>query len=136
MKSKNKPEKIYHLFDASETVFGRMATQIAFRLEGKHRPDFAPNQAGNDYAVVINADRLKFSGKKDQTKLYHSFSGYPGGISTRKLADLLKEDPEKVIRDAVYNMLPKNKLRDQRMKRLMIFRGADHNLAVNFKKKP
>jgi len=135
MKSKNTSQKFYHLYDASEIAFGRMATQIAFKLEGKHRPDFAPNQPGKDHIVVINADNLKFSGKKDQSKLYHSFSGYPGGISTRKLADLLKENPEKVIHDAVYNMLPKNKLRDQRMKRLRIFRGADHDLSVNFEKK-
>jgi large subunit ribosomal protein L13 len=107
----------YHLFDANGKVLGRLATEIAKVLSGRNKVDYVPNIDGGDFAIVINSD-----------KIYHRFSGYPGGITSIALKDLLKKDSKKVIQNAVYGMLPKNKLRDKMMKRLKIHEGAEHNI--------
>jgi large subunit ribosomal protein L13 len=125
----------YYLFDCREKNLGRIATQAAFMLQGKHKCGYAPNAAGGDFVVIVNSKEAKFSGNKEEKKLYHHYSGYPGGISTKKLGDLMKIRPEKVIQDAIYGMLPKNSLRDKMMKRLFIFEDAEHNLKVDLIKK-
>jgi len=125
----------YYLFDCGDKNLGRIATQAAFILQGKHKSSYAPNATEGDFVIVVNSKAMKFSGNKEEKKLYHHYSGYPGGISTKKLGDLMKIRPEKVIRDAIYGMLPKNTLRDQMMKRLSIFEDTSHNLKVDLIKK-
>jgi large subunit ribosomal protein L13 len=114
--------RYYHLFDAKKIVLGRMATQIAVILRGKNKADFSPNIDAGDFAVVVNSDALKVTGKKMDDKTYHYFSGYPGGVRNMKLKDKIQDDSRKVIREAVYGMLPKNKLRDRMIKRLLIYK--------------
>jgi len=117
----------YHLFDAQGKILGRLATEIAKTLDGRNKVDYTPHIDGGDIAIVINADKIRVTGNKLEGKIYHSFSGYPGGISSIALKDLLKKDSGKVIKNAVYGMLPKNKLRDKMMLRLHVYAGAEHN---------
>jgi large subunit ribosomal protein L13 len=133
MKSKEskKPRK-YYLFDCDDLILGRMAARIAFILQGKHMCHYSPNQDGGDFVVVINSDKTRTTGNKNEQKMYHSFSGYPGGITSLRLRDKLARDSRQVINIAVYGMLPKNKLRDQMMKRLLVFKDDKHNLDVKF----
>lgn len=131
VKATNKKE--YYLFDCETDNFGRIATRVARILQGKHKPSYEPQKDDGDFVVLINIARVRFSGKKADDKIYHSFSGYPGGISSKKLSDLIQNNPERVVREAVYNMLPKNKLRDRMIKKLMTFRDENHGLKVDFK---
>jgi len=116
-----------HLFDAQGKILGRLATEIAKIIDGRNKVDYTPNIDGGDIIIVINADKIRVTGNKLEGKIYHHFSGYPGGISSITLKDLLKKDSRKVIKSAVYGMLPKNKLRDKMMLRLHIYTGAEHN---------
>lgn len=116
----------YHLFDAEGKVLGRLATEIAKTLSGRNKVDYIPHIDGGDFVIVINAEKIKVTGNKMDDKIYHKYSGYPGGISSIALKDLLKKDCGKVIQNAVYGMLPKNKLRDKMMLRLNVFGGAEH----------
>ena len=118
----------YHIFDADGKVLGRIATEIAKVLSGRNKVDYVPNIDGGDFAVVINSDKIRVTGNKLEGKIYHRFSGYPGGITSIALKDLLKKDSKKVIQNAVYGMLPKNKLRDKMMLRLKIYEGAEHTI--------
>lgn len=116
----------YHLFDAEGKVLGRLATEIAKTLSGRNKVDYVPHIDGGDFVIVVNAEKIKVTGNKMDDKIYHKFSGYPGGISSIALKDLLKKDCGKVIQNAVYGMLPKNKLRDKMMLRLNVFGGSEH----------
>ena len=116
----------YHQFDAQGKVLGRLATEIAKVLDGRAKVDYTPNIDGGDFAVVINSDKIRVTGNKANDKMYNRFSGYPGGISSIAFKDLLKKDSTKIVRNAVYGMLPKNKLRDKMMLRLKIYKGAEH----------
>ncbi len=116
----------YHLFDAKIKPLGRIATEIATVLRGKNKVDFAPHIDGGDIAVVINSDQLKVTGKKLEDKIYHYFSGYPGGVRDVQLKDKIENDSRKVVSEAVYGMLPKNKLRDKMMCRLKIYKDDKH----------
>ena len=125
--SKNKNiQRKYHLFDAKSEVLGRLATQISKVLRGKNKVDFTPHIDSGDFAVVINSDQLKVTGNKMNDKTYHYFSGYPGGLRNVKLADKIEKDSRKVIQEAVYGMLPKNKLRDRMMTRLKVYKDDKH----------
>lgn len=117
-------------FDATEAPLGRLATNVAERLIGKHKPTYTAHIDAGDYVVVTNAAKLVVTGNKLQAKKYFRHSGFPGGIKERTLAEQLEKDPTKVIYDAVRGMLPKNKLMDARLKRLKIFAGSDHNHAA------
>ena len=117
----------YHLFDAEGKVLGRLATEIAKTLSGRNKVDYTPHIDGGDFAIVINADKIRVTGNKLEDKLYHKYSGYPGGITTIALKDLLKKDSRQVINKAVFGMLPKNKLRAKMMLRLRVFTGAEHD---------
>jgi large subunit ribosomal protein L13 len=119
-------QRQWHLIDVSGKVLGHAATEIAKKLIGKDKPTFTPHIDGGDYVVVLNASQIQISGNKAQDKIYYSYSGYPGGLSQRTFADLLEKNPERIIEKAVYNMLPKNKLRSGRMTRLKVFAGAEH----------
>jgi large subunit ribosomal protein L13 len=116
----------YHLFDAQSKTLGRLATQIATVLRGKNKVDFTPHIDGGDFAVVINSDKIKVTGNKLEGKIYYHFSGYPGGITSIKLKDQLQKDSRKVIKDALWGMLPKNKLRNRMMTRLLIYKDDKH----------
>jgi len=121
----------YNLFDAEKETLGRLATKIATVLRGKNKADFTPNIDGGDFAVVINSDKLQVTGNKMEGKIYHYFSGYPGGIRSVKLKDQMEKDSTKVIQSAVYGMLPKNKLRNPMMKRLLIYKDEKHPHKIN-----
>ena len=115
-----------HLFDAHGKVLGRLATEIAKVLSGRNKVDYVPHIDGGDFVVVINADKIRVTGKKTDNKMYHRFSGYPGGITSTAFKDLLKKDSRKIIQNAVYGMLPKNNLRSKMMLRLHVFKDAEH----------
>ena len=116
-----------HLFDAQGKVLGRLATEIAKVISGRNKVDYTPHIDGGDVVIVINSDKVRVTGNKLDGKIYHHFSGYPGGISSISLKNLLKKDSKKVIQNAVYGMLPKNKLRDKMMLRLHVYECAEHN---------
>ncbi len=120
----------WHLVDASELALGRLSTQIAMRLMGKHKPTYTANIDSGDFVVVINAAQLKITGNKLTGKVYYRHSGYPGGIKQATLAEQLKKDPTKIIYEAVRGMLPANKLRDDRLNRLKIYVGSEHEHAA------
>ncbi|EKE15737.1 MAG: hypothetical protein ACD_11C00108G0031 [uncultured bacterium] len=124
-------ERKIHLFDAKNKVLGRLATEVARTLSGKNKVDFVPHIDSGDIVVVINADKVAVTGNKLEGKIYHRFSGYPGGITAVSLKDLLKNDPTKVIKNALYGMLPKNKLRDVMMKRLHVVVGSEHQYKID-----
>jgi len=124
-------ERKNYLFDAKGKVLGRLAVEIAGVLSGKNKVDFAPHVDAGDSVVVINAKDIVVTGNKLEGKMYHRFSGYPGGITSISLKDLLEKDPAKVIQNAVYGMLPKNKLRDRMMKRLHVISGDDHQYKID-----
>lgn len=121
----------YFCIDAQGKILGRLATRIATVLSGKRKVDFAPHIDGGDFVVVINTDGIVATGKKLEDKIYHRFSGYPGGITSIRLKDQMKKDSRKVIESAVYGMLPKNKLRDRMMTRLLLYKNAEHTHAIN-----
>ena len=125
-KTKQKIDRQYHLFDAQGKVLGRLATQIARILIGKHKVDYAPHIDGGDFVVVANTDGIIATGNKSKQKIYHHFSGYPSGIRSITLGDQMKKDSRKVIWQAVYNMLPKNSLRDRMLKRLRIYKNGEY----------
>lgn len=121
----------YFLFDAQGKVLGRLATRATEVLSGKRKVDFAPHLDGGDFVVVINTDGIVVTGRKNEDKIYHRFSGYPGGITSIRFKDQIKKDSRKVLESAVYGMLPKNKLRDRMMKRLLLFKTSDHGLTID-----
>ncbi|MBI2103431.1 50S ribosomal protein L13 [Candidatus Woesebacteria bacterium] len=116
----------WHLIDAEGKVLGRIATDAARLLIGKHKPNYAPHLDMGDYVVVINVKEVKVTGRKEKQKVYRSHSGYPGGFKEVKFSALIKKSPEKVIEYAVSGMLPKNRLRDDRLRRLKVFAGSEH----------
>ena len=107
-----------HTIDAEDKIAGRLASQIAVLLQGKHKPSYQPNIDGGDAVHIENVGKMRFSGKKLEKKVYHRFTGYPGGIRTTRLSELFENRPEHVLRMMVQNMLPKNKLRNGMLKRL------------------
>jgi large subunit ribosomal protein L13 len=117
------------LVDASEATLGRVATTIAKYLIGKYKPTYTAHIDGGDFVVVINAANVQVTGDKMEDKKYYRHSGFPGGIKERTLSEQLKVDPTKVVVDAVRGMLPKNKLVDDRIKRLKVYPGVDHTHA-------
>lgn len=125
----------WHLVDLKDKILGRAATQIAVWLIGKDKPYYMPNLDCGDYVVVTNADKVRVTGKKRKEKIYFSHSGYPGGFKQIRFDTLLKKDPSRVIELAVRGMLPKNKLRDRRLRRLKVFTDAAHPYADKFKEK-
>jgi len=111
-------ERKTYIIDVSGKALGRLASEIAIILTGKNKPDFVPYKDLGDFVMVKNIEKIKFTGKKLEQKKYYRYSGYPGGLKVRKLKEIFKENPQEVLRMAVYRMLPKNKLRKLRIKRL------------------
>jgi large subunit ribosomal protein L13 len=124
-----KPEDIqreWFVIDAKDQTLGRLATQIAILLRGKHKPIFTPNTDVGDYVIVLNADKIHVTGRKLDQKFYYRHSQYPGGLSKRSLREQLDKFPDRVIYKAVRGMLPKNKLGNKMIKKLKIYTGDSH----------
>jgi len=119
--------KNWYIVDAENVVLGRLATRIANILRGKHKPMFTPNVDTGDNIVVINASKVKLTGKKLLQKVNFRHSGFPGGVTLTRYDVMMKDTPEKAIYLAVKGMLPKNKLRDVFIKKLHIYKGAEHS---------
>lgn len=117
---------VWHLIDARGQVVGRLATQIAHLLRGKHKPTFTPNYDCGDVVVIVNADKVVFTGRKTQDKLYRWHTGWIGGLKEINVADQMKKKPEEILRRAVLGMLPKNTLRRRQAVKLKIFPGGKH----------
>jgi large subunit ribosomal protein L13 len=120
----------WHLIDATDKVLGKVATEAAELLMGKNKTMFTRNMDTGDYVVVINATKIRVTGKKLEQKMYYRHSGYPGGFRAVPLGDMLKNKPEMVIEHAVKGMLPQNKLGDAMIKKLKVYAGADYPHAV------
>ncbi len=118
------------LIDAKDATLGRISTTIAKYLIGKYKPTYTPHVDGGDYVVVINAKELVVTGAKETDKMYYRHSGFPGGLKEAQLKALREKSPESIIEEAVKGMLPKNKLSPERMARLRIFQGAEHDHAA------
>ncbi len=123
---KGKPENKWLVVDAANQNIGRLATQIAYYLMGKHKPTFTPGVAMGDYVVVINAAQLDIAEKRLDTKNYYRHSGYPGGLKAVGMREQMSKRPDRVIRAAVWGMLPHNRLGRQLIKRLKVYAGSDH----------
>ena len=119
-------EQSWILVDAKNKTLGRLASALASRLRGKHRPEFTPNADLGDYIVVINANKINVTGDKLNQKKYFKHSGYPGGIKSKSLDNVIKNSPEDAIRMAVKGMLPKNKLGKKMLTKLKIYKDNDH----------
>jgi large subunit ribosomal protein L13 len=119
-------ERKWHIVDAEGKVLGRLATQIATVLRGKHRPNFTPHVDTGDYVIVINAEKVALTGTKPLNKYYNSHSGFPGGFRRRTIGEIQKRYPERIIEHAVRGMLPKTKLGRQLIKKLKVYAGTDH----------
>jgi len=128
-----KPETVkrdWYVIDATDKVLGRVATEIARRLRGKHKPEYTPHVDTGDYIIVINADKIAVTGQKEWDKMYFHHTGYPGGIKSISLDKQRQKAPERIIEAAVRGMLPKNPLGRAMFRKLKVYRGADHNHAA------
>lgn len=119
-------EHAWHVIDAEGVVLGRLATEVAHLLRGKHKAIFAPNVDVGDHVIVVNASKLDVSLRKSEDKMYYRHSGYPGGIKSENLGHLLERNPERVVRLAVRGMLPKNRLSRAQLKKLRVYAGPTH----------
>lgn len=119
-------ERAWWVVDATDIPLGRLASEVATILRGKHKPTFAPHVDGGDYVVVVNAADVAVTGSKATDKRYYRHSGYPGGLSERSFSDLMERYPERIIEKAVKGMLPKNRLGRAMGRKLKVYPGADH----------
>ena len=119
-------QRDWYVVDAEGQTLGRLATQIADALRGKRKPEYTPHIDTGDFIVVVNAEKISVTGAKRTEKLYHRHSGYPGGMRTRTLNDMLERRPEEVIRLAVKGMLPRNRLARKQLTKLKVYAGPDH----------
>jgi large subunit ribosomal protein L13 len=123
---KGQLEREWVLFDANEQNLGRLATQIAMHLLGKTKPTFTPGADTGDFVVVVNASYIRVTGNRLTEKFYHAHSGYPGGLKSVSLRDQIRKYPDRVIRSAVWGMLPHNKLGRKLIKKLHVYGGSEH----------
>lgn len=119
-------EHDWYVADATNQIVGRLASRIARVLRGKHKPTFTPHMDTGDFVVVVNADKVRFTGKKEQDKSYHSYSGYPGGDKSEAPEELREDRPERIIEKAVKGMLPQGPLGRKMAKKLKVYAGPDH----------
>ncbi len=128
-----KPDTVqreWYVVDASGKTLGRLASEIARRLRGKHKPEYTPHVDTGDYIIVINAEKVRVTGRKAQNKMYYRHSGYPGGLKRTNFEKLLAEHPERVIQHAVKGMLPKNPLGRAMFRKLKVYAGSEHRHAA------
>ena len=124
-----RPEDVDHgwfVVDAENKTLGRLATEIARRLRGKHKPEYTPHVDTGDFIVVVNAEKVRVTGNKFNDKMYYSHSGYPGGIKQMNFKDLQARHPERIVEKAVKGMLPRNPLGRAMFKKLKVYTGAEH----------
>jgi large subunit ribosomal protein L13 len=119
-------ERQWHVIDASGKILGKLATEAAKLIMGKHKPTFSRHLDTGDFVVIINAEKVRFTGKKAEQKLYHSHSGYPGGLKTVNLERMMATHPTRVIEHAVKGMLPHNRLGAKMLKKLKVYAGEEH----------
>jgi large subunit ribosomal protein L13 len=119
-------ERGWYVVDAQGQTLGRLASKIAPILKGKHKPIYTPHLDCGDFVIVVNAEKVRVTGRKLDQKFYHRHSGYPGGITSISLRDQLEKNPERVLQAAVRGMLPKNRLGRRMIKKLKIYAGSDH----------
>ena len=119
-------ERSWYVVDAADMTLGRMATRIATVLRGKHKPQYTPHVDTGDFVIVVNASKVKLSGRKLDQKHYHRYSGYAGGMKSIDARTVRETDPERMIRQAVKGMLPKNLLSRQLIKKLKVYGGEEH----------
>lgn len=119
-------ERQWHVIDATDIVLGKLASQAANLLRGKHKPTFAPHVDTGDFVIVINAEKVSLSGSKLQQKKDYRHSGFPGGLSSRTYADLMERNPRRAVEKAVAGMLPHNKLGNQLIRKLKVYAGPNH----------
>lgn len=127
-KEKAREERQWFLFDAKGKTLGRLASEIAKILRGKHRPEYTPHIDGGDGVIVLNAEQIKVTGSKEAQKVYHRYTGYMGGLRTTTYREMLQRKPEQILMHAVKGMLPRNRLGRAQMKKLRIFKGDRHDL--------
>ncbi len=120
-------ERHWYLVDATNKTLGRLSTEIANRLRGKHKPIYTPHVDTGDYIVVVNASKIRVTGNKMTDKVYYKHSGYIGNMKSMNLETMLEKNPERVIMKSVKGMLPKNKLGNAMLKKLRVFAGPEHN---------
>ena len=116
----------WHVIDASDVVLGRLASQVAVLLRGKHKPIFAPHVDTGDFVIVINADKVALSGNKLEQKRAYRHSGYPGGLRSVSYGELMEKRPDRIVEKAVRGMLPKNSLGRKTLRKLKVYAGPDH----------
>jgi large subunit ribosomal protein L13 len=116
----------WYVVDASDQVLGRLATAVARVLSGKHRPNWVAHLDTGDFVVVTHAERVKLTGRKEESKVYHRHTGFPGGLKTTAAPEVRSKHPERLIEEAVRGMLPKTKLGRRQFKKLKVYRGASH----------
>ena len=119
-------ERKWFVVDADDQVLGRLAVRIATYLRGKHKPIFTPSVDTGDFVIVVNAEKVKFTGRKLDGKVYYWHTGYPGGIKSETARERMEKKPEQIIRDAVWGMLPKNRLGRAVFKKLKVYKGSEH----------
>ncbi len=117
----------WYVVDATDKALGRLATEVARRLRGKHKPEFAPHMDNGDHIVVINAEKIRVTGRKETDKIYHRHSGYPGGIKSAPLKKVRETHPERLVEKAVQGMLPKNSLGRAMFRKLHVYIGPEHS---------
>ena len=120
----------WFVIDATDKVLGRLSTEIARRLRGKHKPEYTPHVDTGDYIVIVNADKVRVTGNKEQDKIYYHHTGYVGSLKSINLAKLRQEHPERIIEKSVKGMLPKNSLGRTMFKKLKVYAGATHEHAA------
>jgi large subunit ribosomal protein L13 len=125
----------WYLVDAEGKTLGRLATQVAVILRGKHKPIFTPNVDCGDHVIIINAEKVVLTGKKATDKVHYTHSMYPGGLKATKYGDLLKTKPEYALTKTIWGMLPHNRLGRQMIKKLRVYRGAEHPHAAQLPEK-
>ena len=116
----------WFVIDATDQVVGRLAVQIANILRGKHRPEYTPHIDTGEFVIVVNAEKVRFTGTKLETKKYHWYTRYPGGLKEASARDWMEKHPDRILRMAVQRMVPRNRLGRQQMTKLKIYAGADH----------
>lgn len=119
-------QREWHVIDATDIVLGRLASQTANLLRGKHKPIFSPHVDTGDFVIIVNASKVALSGQKATKKMSYRHSGYPGGLTATPIGDLLEKDARQAIEKAVWGMLPKNRLGRQMLKKLKVYSGPEH----------
>jgi large subunit ribosomal protein L13 len=125
-----KPEEVrrdWYVVDATNKTLGRLSTEIARRLRGKHKPEYTPHVDTGDYIVVVNAEKIRVTGNKMKDKMYHRYTGYIGNLKSMSLEKLLAESPERALQFAVKGMMPRNPLGRKMLSKLRVFAGPEHN---------